>query len=125
MAGNSWQQPVAGEPSWGTPHLHYVQALSTNPADTNITELDLSAYVPVGTKGVIGWMQSDSTTANDNVYILNAAGTEFYGRVIHEVANIFNSAMFISPVDSARKIYWKASNARVISLTIHLVVYFI
>ena len=52
MAGNSWQQPVAGEPSWGTPHTHKVILVNNYDPGTLTVAIDCSAQVPVGTKGI-------------------------------------------------------------------------
>ena len=55
MAGNSWQQPVAGEPSLGT--LHWLSAAagySVNAGTANTwTDVDVSSKVPAGTKAVL------------------------------------------------------------------------
>ncbi len=47
---NSWQAPVAGEPSLGTMHEHYADlAIESTPSATAYYTIDVSGEVPVGT----------------------------------------------------------------------------
>ena len=125
MAGNSWQQPVAGEPSCGTPHRKYNLALDVDPASTAVQTLDLSALVPVGTKAVAVMLVMQSTNAGDYLRICDSGNTEIYGYALAQVANVYCSGYCIAPVDSSRYIYWVINNARVVVARIYLQYYFI
>jgi len=68
---NSWQSPVPGEPSLGTPHpptldsgnlrVLFTGAPATTPS---VTEVAVGAYVPAGTKAIYieGWIKTGDNT---------------------------------------------------------------
>ena len=122
---NSWPQPVAGEPSCGTPHKKYNLALDTDPASTAVQTLDLSALVPVGTWAVALNLTLNSTTAGDYFRICDSGNTEIYGQAITQVANQYQGGYCIAPVGANRYIYWQVNNARVTVGRIYLEFYFI
>ena len=125
---NSWQQPVSGEPSLGTPHSHYVLALNTNPADTVYHSLDLSGECPVGAGGVFILMRFLSNTAGHSVSVSNADGGDTYLIQHLQDATSANTNISIAgfvPVDSNRYIWWRASNVAVTDLVIWMLPYFI
>jgi len=124
MAGNSWQQPVAGEPSLGTGHFHPGIILNVDPASTALQTLDISAYVPVGTKKVSGWGTFVSATAGRTVQLEDAADTIVYAKS-YTVAGATKDFSWECAVDADRKIYWKVSNTDVSSLLLYLVDYYI
>ena len=54
---NSMQQPIAGEPSYGTPHPHYKEyATASFAVNGGWHTLDLSAEFPRGTNAIYGLM---------------------------------------------------------------------
>jgi hypothetical protein len=59
---NSWQSPVAGEPSFGTIHPHYKE-LVANAASAGYAAVDLSAEVPKSAKAIYIDMEFVSGTA--------------------------------------------------------------
>jgi len=124
ISGNSWQSPVTGEASWGEPKFHFYDTGSSNPADSDVHEIDLSGQVPVGAKGVAGFITSASGTLGDYVIVTDSTGTNTYG--IARVTDATTSAdgFFFSPLTSARSIYVKANNSRVTDQRIRTLVYF-
>ena len=57
MAGNSWQQPVSGEPSLGTEHFLTRSGtdrtvINSAAGSASWTAVDCSSFVPTGTKAV-------------------------------------------------------------------------
>ena len=124
MAGNSWQQPVAGEPSAGTFHPKYALIMNNvDPADTNWHEVDISASVPVGTKAIFVTGQFTTTVATNyqmsnanggSSYIVNVAATNGYGGVCG-----------IVPVSSTRTVWYKVGNAGVSGIYTYMSGYFI
>lgn len=125
MAGNSWQQPVAGEPSWGTAHPHVYDSGATDPGDANVHSLDLSAEVPVGTMGVEGFISMASGTVGDYVTVTNAAGTVVYGIARCDAASTTTDGWFKSPLTTDRLMYYQANNARVTAQRFRIVNYYI
>ena len=119
---NSWQQPVAGEPSLGTGHFHTETILNVDPASTAIQTLDISAYVPAGTKAVRGWGTFVSATAGRTIQLTNAGGTAVYGKS-YTIAGATTPFVWECAVDANRNIYWVVSNADVSSLLLYLVRY--
>lgn len=60
MAGNSWQQPVAGEPSVGSLHLITpVQVDTRDPTGSGYVVIDCSAYIPQG--ALVGYFSLQAT----------------------------------------------------------------
>jgi hypothetical protein len=124
--GNSWQSPVTGEPSWGTPHTHYkANVVSTNPADTNWHEVDLSAEVPMGSKGVMLTFSMQETAGVVRTLSISNADT---GNVFCNLTNVSSAVgcgQGICPLSSTRTIWWKVDNADVDSVVVNLTGYFI
>ena len=123
--GNSWQSPVTGEPSFGTPKWHYAELVNTDPSDTNWHSISLSSFgCPVGTKGVFvtGYVQ-DTAGADRQLQMSNEdGGTVFL------VANTHGStpghlAGFL-PVGTDRLIWYKVTSADVDGVQIYQLVYF-
>jgi hypothetical protein len=71
---NSWQQPVATEPSVGTLHLidedSRVRAVNDSSVTDTWEEADLSDYVPRGTRGLYGFLQITTDTDNQGVLLV-------------------------------------------------------
>lgn len=116
MSGNSWQQPIAGEPSLGTPHPHDVQLLVIDPADSNWYSIDLSVQVPVETTsifvygyitGTSSWYLRLSDASGGTVHLeaVCAGATGYY-------------ANFSGPckISSDRKIWWCVQSLNVAAL---------
>lgn len=103
-------QVVPGEPSLGTPRIHYARLLNNyNPGatPTNLT-LDISAQVPVGTKMIYGgFIQGYSPTLGRTAGAVDASGN-FWIKQIMNVANRDDAKAGLVPVDSSRQIrfYW-------------------
>jgi hypothetical protein len=126
MAGNSWQQPVAGEPSLGT--LHYLAAnvaiLNGDPGDANWHSIDLSSYIPAGAGAVKIYGQWVGTNIRSvQLSDSNAGVIRHLGYI--PVANGYWSGTFDCKCSSARLIWWKAENADITNITLTLVGYFI
>lgn len=111
---NSWQQPVSGEPSLGTPHKHVATILNTDPSSTGVQTLDISANVPVGTTWVEGYWYILSATANRTGRLCNSGDTETYLYIHNPVAGQTGRGQFSCPVVD-RKIYWAVNNTDVSS----------
>lgn len=115
---NSWQQPVSGEPSLGTPHKHWAAILNTDPTTTAVQTLDLSSYVPVGTTWIEGFAEHTSATAGRVTTICNSDDSEQYGYVVNPVAGAYGRGHFSCPVTTDRKMYWRVNNADVANIII-------
>ena len=122
---NSWQQPVAGEPSLGTPHPHIDTVINTDPGATTLQTVSLAAYVPVGTKAVALQLALTSTTAGDFAAFKDSTDTLFYATIRAQVANLQTDGWVIVPVDSNRNIYWKVNDVRVFFLFARMELYFV
>jgi len=77
MPGNTYVQPVAGEPSLGTPHEHYYVISNGVDLATGTYQIDLSTQVPVGTKRVYVWFWCQYT-ATGTCSLRNTASTISY-----------------------------------------------
>lgn len=125
MAGNSWQQPVAGEPSVGTFHFHYAIVLSASDVpDANWHELDISAQVPVGTKAVHVWIQATSSNGTDEFYAGDGTNRLVNTGYVQN-AGQYPAGSGIIPVSATRTIQYKASNARIYGAYIFLTGYYL
>ncbi len=101
---NSWQQPVAGEPSLGTAHPHSALILNNyDPLASGNYTVDISAQVPVGTTRVWVEMDFSSTVADREGGMVNAASNYcFRGNVA--VANGHVACAGYAPVSSTRTV---------------------
>jgi dUTPase len=124
MPGNTFVQPVAGEPSGGTQHLHVAVVLSADPASTSVQTLDLSAQVPVGTTAVALLFGAMGNAANQTLTICNSDGSVDYGKIKTQVANQDVWSYCITPVTASRGIYWKASTTAMTGAYITMTLYF-
>jgi hypothetical protein len=125
MAGNSWQQPVAGEPSWGSPHTHEASLLSNyNIADANWRAVDLSAHVPVGTRAATFHYQVTSTSTHA-LYFSTASGGTVYFKTFVPIANGYALGQFSMPVTAERTIYYQGENAAMAGFYLNIDGYFI
>jgi len=127
MAGNSWQQPVSGEPSWGTFHPHFKEfVLNTDPASTAVQTLDLSAEVPVGTKMVAVIVALRSSSDNSEAYVYNnSSGTQLWGYTSAPHNGQYAGGLEFAPVDSSRNVFWGVSTTTVNSLQWRMLGYWI
>jgi hypothetical protein len=125
MPGNTFVQPVAGEPSGGTPHLHYANILNTDPAGSAWASIDLSAQVPVGTNAIFVYCAIQSATSGRELYLSNATGGTVYARMAVSGANNRTWAGFMVPISSDRKLWWWVDNADVSLAYISMTMYFI
>jgi hypothetical protein len=122
--GNSWQSPVAGEPSLGTPHKHIAVLYAADPAVTTVITVDCTAWMPVGTTWLDYILGVASTTVGDYVTITDAAGTAIYD---YNQVQVAANTIYIAggcPIDSARCVYFKVNNARVTAVEIRSKKYF-
>ena len=125
MAGNSWQQPVAGEPSVGTPHVHYAQLYTGDPADTNWHSIDLTAQVPVGTKAIdIEASIQETAGVSRLLSISNASGGTAFRRA-RTISSQQGYCGGLMPISADYKIWWYVDNADVDNVTINMVAYYI
>jgi hypothetical protein len=125
MAGNSWQQPVAGEPSWGTPHTH-IEALvdAYDPAATTDYTVTV-ANVPTGTNGIGGWCDVlSATTAGRSLYIKDASANT-WTRISSISTAIPGRGRFLVPLNASKQFKWAVSGTDVNAVTIELTEYYI
>ena len=128
MAGNSWQQPVAGEPSWGTFHPHYSADVLNNvdPADTNWTAVDLSGHVPVGAKMVKIRVQClSATTGHRMQFSGNSDGAQLWLTCYINTGSAINEVQGDVPLSTERYIYRRANNAGIYGLYLTVLGYYI
>jgi hypothetical protein len=109
--GNSWQSPVASEPSLGTLHIHAgVDAIISGAAWTvgATYTIDCSSQAPVGAKAVL--LKVYGTSAGDSYcnFFPDSAVT-----IIHDMylnyGGHYNSGAITCGLDSARKCYGKVA----------------
>jgi hypothetical protein len=124
MPGNSYVQPVAGEPSWGTPHTNVAQLVSgVDPASTGNVTVTCST-APTGANGIFGRVSQTALTAGRVVNIKNVSGTT-YAECINPAAGLYGAQTFVVPIDSNKQFVYNASNADVASVYIVQLGYFI
>jgi hypothetical protein len=124
MAGNSWQQPVSGEPSLGTPHYHAATLVDNgDPAVTTDITVTVSD-VPTGTKAIYGYCAFSSSTAGHTLQIKNSGGTVCSQSRI-QVNGQYMEFPFIVDLDSSKQFKYAVSNAAVNGVYILLRFYFI
>ena len=127
MAGNSWQQPVAGEPSLGTPHFHRWNSGIAVPAGTGQQTLSLVGQVPTGTKAVFCYMgvMSAGVSSAKWIQVEDAAGnrTAWSGR--NQVANAMISGSGFAPVDGNLNMFWRVGDVALTGIELVIVPYFI
>ena len=123
MAGNSWQQPVAGEPSWGSPHTH-VETLvnAANPGNTSDVTVTCT-NVPTGTKGIWGYATIGGVTTGRVLNIKDSSGNVW--RAIYEAYGTTGEGSFFVPLNSSKQFLYNVDNADVSAVSIHLRTYFI
>jgi hypothetical protein len=71
---NSFQSPVDGEPSLGTPHPHNYQILDNFSHAVGTHTIDVSAQVPVGTKAISITYVATSPAVAGQIEIQTIAG---------------------------------------------------
>ncbi len=129
MAGNSWQQPVAGEPSRGTLHnvtgyvIKVVDAFDPTTTATVVT--DLSSYVPAGCSAVALRTSVVSATAGRNLWIRDPSDLQTSHGCTNETAGGTGRGDGIGYLDSSLNLRWKVDNSDVSSVTIWLTGYYI
>ena len=124
MAGNSWQQPVAGEPSCGTLHWHSAVIYNADVADTNWHSIDLSAQIPAGAKAVKCHYEFTSTGSH-YIRFSNASAGTTYHQADCPIANGYATGQFDCPISSDLKLWWIGQSASIGTLTLTLDGYFI
>lgn len=109
------------EVSEGTPHHNYAIILNTDPdPGTTYASIDLSDTVPHGTMAVFVDAHITSTNTDDELQLADSATPDHYHHVVTNVANKEAAQSIIAMLDSARKLWWKVTNARVTSVEIHM-----
>lgn len=121
---NSWQSSVPGEPSLGKPHYHYAQVLSVDPVGTAVTAVDLSAEVPVGTTMVKGWGTVTGATTGKSAFIYDKTGTDIISRGLTLIAAGTIPFSWTATLDSARNMYYSASNSDITDIKLYMVEYY-
>lgn len=127
MAGNSWQQPVAGQPSAGSPHPYSaVLVPEDSVGNTNWNPIDLTSVIPVGSRlaSVQGYAK-DSGGGTYYVYIAATSGASSIMTLQSESngGNHWTSALISIPEN--RTLYWQGSNAALDAFYLELVAYYI
>ena len=114
MAGNSFQSPVPGEPSLGTPHKHSALKTNTNPGNNNVQVTALPAAVIAARPTYIeGYMAAAGNTVGENlIQLFDTDGITIfdYNVCIVAGAGIGGSYHFKVPVDTAGNIRWSLCN---------------
>lgn len=122
MAGNSWQQPVSGEPSWGSMHPHLETIVDTyDPTTTNDITVTCT-NVPTGTKAIFGWFRFYSTNARYLSIKDASANTWSKGQNI-AANNAYG--YFCVPLDSGKQFKYAVNNTDVSVVDIIMCGYFI
>lgn len=113
--GNSWQSPVAGEPSLGTPHHHiptddnYVYT-NTAPGANTWCDVDLTSILTAGSTKAI-FITLYIATAACSVYFAKA-NTETIGvRCAYLQMGAGDSRQVLIPVNSSGHVYIAVSSA--------------
>ena len=108
MAGNSWQQPVAGEPSCGT--LHFVASPTDANVYTNTTPTAGTWYtvtftgIPAGTKAVIAFVYGADSAAAGYMFYRPYGSASADKMVPHRIVLCGGGAQAILPVDSSGRV---------------------
>ena len=125
MAGNSWQSPVAGEPSCGTLHTHEASLLSNyDIADTNWHTVDLSAQIPVGATAAMFHYRVQSNSTHSLQFSTASAGTVYFSALV-PIANGYATGQFSMPVTTSRTIYWKGEATAMLGFYLNIDGYYI
>jgi hypothetical protein len=115
---NSWQSPVASEPSLGTEHMFASQQTlyDADPAATSGTITVSNA--PVGTTKVKGWWLMSGTAVNTDAYIrgVGSAGTRVFAWLRTRVGGVWEYGTFEVPIDSSKQFNWAISSAADVNL---------
>ncbi len=118
--------PVASQPSSGERKEKFVVLTTTVPGDDNVHTLDCSAYVPVGTKWVGGWMQISSALQGRELQVYDITGTNIYDKVRTQTATASAVAAghWEAPLDSSRLLrYAVGGNATITGMTLDMTFY--
>ena len=116
MAGNSWQQPVAGEPSLGTPHRevdtnnNWLYS-NTSPTINTWYEVDFSGCTEVGVRMVAAEVMQNTLTSR--VYWSDVNTASFHESLVVDHVNSASRSggQKLLPLNSARKGYIGCDNA--------------
>lgn len=113
MAGNSWQSPVADEPSWGTPHTHYETLISdVDPASAGNATVTVT-NVPTGTRGIFGYTVFISTATAGRILYIKDSGGNIYAEPRNPTTAIYGYSTFSLPLDSNKQFIYSVNNADV------------
>jgi hypothetical protein len=97
---NSFQSPVAGEPSLGTPHPHVERLVNGPGAGTGTYTYTVTA--PAGATQVYLWAEFSSGTAGTYIFVQSTAGVEGF-RVFAPVANQYIAGAGIVRLDASKQ----------------------
>lgn len=124
MAGNSWSQPVAGEPSWGSPHTH-VETLVNNfdPSSTGNYTVTCST-VPTGTTGIYGFCYVKSATGSGRIIYIKDMSGNVWAQTLNPSTSDGGYISFMVPIDSSKQFQYSVSNADVNIVYIYQCVYY-
>lgn len=116
--------PRPSELSWGTKHPVTPVTVSTTATASGINTIDLSAYVPNGTKAVTIRLQltDAATTTAARVQDIATSSNYFTGRIV--VANTIHDFNGDVPLDSSRQ-FQLNNTAAFDAVTVFLVGYYI
>lgn len=126
MAGNSWQQPVAGEPACGTLHFLSTGAVTirnnVDPSTSNVYTDDLSSYIPVGSKAALFIGRLSNGGGSTELFFGTSDKGKTYSRW-YCPGGIYASHMAIVPVVNNTTYWWADADAKYV--VIQLVGYWI
>jgi len=126
---NSWQSPVAGEPSLGT--LHPLTNWTEKPVDgvdpttTVLQTIDCTSYVPNGCRAVHVRCAMVASTAGRGLWIRDPDNLKTTVNCMNTSTTIESTADGIGYLDASRNLYWKVDNTDVTSVSIWLTGYYI
>lgn len=124
MAGNSWQQPVAGEPSWGTFHTHFEELVNTDPSSTGDQTVTCT-NAPTGTNGIVVRITiSSATTAGRYVDVKDSSGNIWY-RCANPSTAIGGRGETLVPLNASKQFLWSVPNVDVSSVILVMLGYYI
>jgi hypothetical protein len=117
IAANTWRivrgvvQPVAGEPSLGTPHKHKASLVSTAPGNNNVQVTALpAAVIAAHPTAIEGEAAMEISNIADACYLYDTDGATEFDQLRPSVTGVLCYFHFKIPVDSSGNIRWKTYN---------------
>jgi len=117
-------QPVAGEPSCGTPHVKSVTLVNNVDPTTSSSVIVTCSDAPVGSMAIGGMYSFRSSSVGDYINITDMGGV-VYGQAIIQVANQYMYGTFMVPLDSSRQFRYQPNSASIDSIYIYQKFYYL